>query len=124
MGLLAAAPDDVALEHPHPVEIGVVDRERLAVHLVGDAVGSLGVLRLGGALEPDRERRGEQVQLVVVEEPVEAHGYHLHTSGMAGWSGAAYFLWIGCTTSSPKRLICSAAISSDGPSTMRKRIVK
>ena len=124
VGLLAAAADDVALEHAHPVEVGVVDRERLAVHLVRDAVRGLGVLRPRRALEPDRERRGEQVQLLVVEEPVESHGYHLQTSGIAGWSGAAYFLWIGCTTSSPKRRICSAASSSEGPSTIRKRIVK
>ena len=87
-------------------------------------LGRLGVLRLGGPLQADRERSGEQVQLLVVEETLEGHGYHRHTSGMAGWSGAPYFLWIGWTTSSPKRRICSAAISSDGPSTIRKRIVK
>ena len=43
---------------------------------------------------------------------------------MAGWSGAGYLRWIGWTTSSPKRWICSCAFSSEGPVGMRKRIVK
>ena len=117
VGLLAAALDDVALEHAHPVDVGVVDRQRLAVHLVGEAARRPRRPGRRGALEPDRQRRREQIQLLVVEEPVGGHDYQRQTAGMAGWSGAGYFLWIGCTTSSPNRRICSAAISSEGPST-------
>ena len=53
-----------------------------------------------------------------------ARPYQRQTSGSAGWSGAGYFLWIGWTTSSPKRWICSCASSSDGPVGIRKRSVK
>ena len=51
-------------------------------------------------------------------------GYQRQAAGIAGWSGAGYFLWIGCTTSSPKRWICSRASSIDGPVGIRKRSVK
>ena len=61
--------------------------------------------------------------------PLEARAgsqpcYQRQAAGIAGWSGAGYFLWIGCTTSSPKRWICSCAASIEGPVGMRKRIVK
>ena len=41
--------------------------------------------------------------------------------GIAGWSGAGYRAWIGATTSSPKRAICSRAASSDGPVERRQQ---